>query len=135
MGARKLKNGAGDGANIHVFNIKPCVFPAKFRTPFCQIALRACRLGTKPLAYRVFLFPASPPPGTKQSTQLPTPGLCWVTLPGGCSGGMVTAGIEPYIMSNITVIKVSLHHRNNRHRMRAPISCKSKNCRHKMADL
>ena len=26
-------------------------------------------------------------------------------------------------------------HRNNRHRMRAPISCQSKNCRHKMADL
>ena len=28
-----------------------------------------------------------------------------------------------------------LVHRNNRHRMRAPISCQSKNCRHKMADL
>ena len=27
------------------------------------------------------------------------------------------------------------NHRNNRHRMRAPISCQSKNCRHKMADL
>ena len=26
-------------------------------------------------------------------------------------------------------------HRNIRHRMRAPISCQSKNCRHKMADL
>ena len=58
MGARKLKNGAGDGADIHVFNIKPCVFPAKFRTPSCQTARRACWLGTKPLAYWVFLFPA-----------------------------------------------------------------------------
>ena len=36
VGVRKLKNGAGDGANTHVFNIKPCVFPAKFRTPSCQ---------------------------------------------------------------------------------------------------
>ena len=27
------------------------------------------------------------------------------------------------------------NHRNNRHRMRAPISHQSKNCRHKMADL
>ena len=56
VGARKLKNGAGDGENIHVFNIKPCVFPAKFRTPSCQTARRACRLGTKPLAYRAFLL-------------------------------------------------------------------------------
>ena len=39
-------------------SFKPCVFPAKFRTPSCQTAWRACRLGTKPLAYRVFLFPA-----------------------------------------------------------------------------
>ena len=31
--------------------------------------------------------------------------------------------------------KVCATHRNNRHRMRAPISCQSKNCRHKMADL
>ena len=29
----------------------------------------------------------------------------------------------------------ALIHRNIRHRMRAPISCQSKNCRHKMADL
>ena len=28
-----------------------------------------------------------------------------------------------------------VNHRNNRHRMRAPISCQSKNCHHKMADL
>ena len=28
-------------ANTHVFNIKPCVFTAKFRTPYCQTARRA----------------------------------------------------------------------------------------------
>ena len=44
MGARKLKNGAGDGANIHVFNIKPCVFPATFLDailPNCLACLQA----------------------------------------------------------------------------------------------
>ena len=61
MAARKLKNGPGDGANIHVFNIKRCVFPAKFRTPSCQSARRACRLGIKTFAYRVFLFHAPTP--------------------------------------------------------------------------
>ena len=86
VGARKLKNGAGDGANIHVFNIKPCVFPATFLDAILPNCLACCRLGTKPLAYRVFLFPA-PTPGTKQSTQFPTPGLCWVTLHGDCPGG------------------------------------------------
>ena len=86
VGALKLKNGAGDGANIHVFNIKPCVFPAKFWTPSCQTARCSCRLGTKHLAYQVFLFPA-PTPRTKQSTQFPTPRLCWVTLRGSCPGG------------------------------------------------
>ena len=35
-----------------------------------------------PHLYQVFLFP-TPTPGTKQSTQFPTPGLCWVTFARG----------------------------------------------------
>ena len=35
----------------------------------------------------------------------------------------------------LTSAWIGYAHRNNRHRMRAPISCQSKYCRHKMADL
>ena len=35
----------------------------------------------------------------------------------------------------ILAVKLRLHHRNNRHTIRAPISCQSKNCPHNMADL
>ena len=38
------KNGAGDGANIHAFNIKPCMFPAKYLDailPNCLACLQA----------------------------------------------------------------------------------------------
>ena len=104
MVTRKLKNWAGDGANIHVFNIKPCVFLGKFRTSFCQTDRRACRLGTKALATGYFYSPHLPP-GPNNSLH---PGCAESHCP-GVARGEVTAGIEPYIMSNITVIKVRLH--------------------------
>ena len=107
MGARKLKNGAGDGADIHVFNIKPCVFPAKFRTPSCQTARRPCRLGTKPLAYRVFLFPTPTSRDETMNTITYTRAVLGHVARGCPGGGMVTARIEPCIMSNITVITLN----------------------------
>ena len=105
MGARKLKNGAGDGANIHVFNIKPCVFPAKF--PNCSACMQVrhqtpCVPGIS--------IPRIYPPGPNNQHNSLHPGCAGLR----CPGVMDTAGIEPYIMSNITVIKVRLHTAINR---------------------
>ena len=98
MGARKLKNGAGDGANIHVFNIKPCVFPATFLDailPNCLACLQA----------------------RHQTPRVPCISIPRISIPyaravlghvaRGLPGGMVTARIEPCIMSNITVITLN----------------------------
>ena len=47
----------------------------------------------------------------------------------------LTALLTAVHSSDLPLPTVGKTHRNNRHRMRAPISCQSKNCRHKMADL
>ena len=106
MGARKLKNGAGDGANIHVFNIKPdAILPnysaclqARHQTPRVQCIS----------IHRIY------PPGINNQHNSLHPGCAGSRCSGVARGGMATAGIEPYIMSNITVIKVRLHTAINR---------------------
>ena len=106
MAARKLKDVAGDGEDIHVFNIKSYVFPAKFWMPSCQTARRASRLGTKPLVYRVFLFPA-PIPRDETMNTIPYTQAVLGHVAQGLPSGMITARIEPWIVSNITVITLN----------------------------
>ena len=56
----------------------------------------------------VYFYSPHLPPGTKQSTQFPTPGLCWDTLRGGCPGGWSQQELNhACIMSNITVITLN----------------------------